>query len=38
MVANDQAISLVLQSARLGLVLMERVNIGAEEVEASGLS
>jgi hypothetical protein len=38
MVANDQAISLVLQSARLGLVLTERVNIGAEEVKATGSS
>jgi hypothetical protein len=38
MVANDQAISLVLQSARLGLVLMERTNIGAEDVKATGLS
>ena len=38
MVANDQTISLVLKSARLGLVLMERANIRAEDVKATGLS
>jgi hypothetical protein len=38
MVANAAAISLVLQSARQGLVLVERLNIGADDVKATGVS
>jgi hypothetical protein len=37
-VANDPAISLVLQSAGQGLVLVERLNIGAEDLRATGTS
>ena len=38
MVANDAAISLVVQSAKQGLVLVERLNIGADDVKATGVS
>jgi hypothetical protein len=37
-VANDPAISLVLQSAGQGLVLVERLNIGADDLRATGTS
>lgn len=38
MVANGPAISLVLQSAGQGLVLAERLNIGADDLRATGVS
>jgi hypothetical protein len=38
MVANDPAISLVLQFAKQGLVLVERLNIGADDLRATGVS
>ena len=38
MVANDPAISLVLRSAGQGLVLVERLNIGADDLRATGMS
>jgi hypothetical protein len=37
-VANDQMISLVLKSAGRGLVLVERLNIGADDLRATGTS
>jgi hypothetical protein len=38
MIANDPTISLVLRSARQGLVLVERLNIGADDLRATGTS
>jgi hypothetical protein len=38
MVANGPAISLVLQFAQQGLVLVERLNIGADDLRATGTS
>jgi hypothetical protein len=37
-VANDPAISLVVHSAEQGLVLVERLNIGADDLRATGAS
>jgi hypothetical protein len=37
-VANDPVISLVLKSAGQGLVLVERLNIGADDLRATGTS
>ena len=38
MVTNNQLILLILQSAKRGLVLTERINFGAKDVKATGLS